>query len=488
MKNRTPLLLLAALLLSVSARAAVHLDVERVSARPGGSVEIPVRITTDAERLGAVVFAVAFDSSRLGFDGAAKDGDRLQNVSIDLPSGYRASASVMPANGQDAVAISFWAAPGAAVSLSSSTVRLRFHATPDASGTAWVRILPGASASSASGTLIPIESSEGGAVFEASLPFVSVNPGVIDFGHLERGTSRTIGVRLTNSGSGEAVIESVAGAEDGLSTGLTLPLTIAAGATVVVPVTFEASRDGRHQWAVIFGGNAPPVVMAANATAGLVSGDTPPTRRWIVPAVVRKTGPEESWTTSLSIHASTTAAPETVLTYFGGDEPRSRSLDLQTLETITIDDLMAWISPAAEGTGHVIVESTSPDLQLRSFAVRNGEGGAIDLTPVPVFRWTRIGGTDQSVLLGHSRPAARIELGVINTEAQPLSITIQILDARGTPLEIRSLEIAPYSTSRLEEITTEAAVARAHTEANGSFVLWASVLLEDGSAFFDVAD
>lgn len=489
MKTRTLLLVAVAFSLAVTATAGVHLQVEGVSATPGSPVEIPIRITTDETRIGALVFAIAFDSSRLQFDGAAKDGNRLQNVSVELPSGYRAAASMLQAGGQESVAISFWATRGTAVDISNSVIRLRFDSLADASGVAWVRVLPEASASSSSGDLVPVSSSEGGAFFDSRVSFLSAQPGVIDFGHLEPDTSRTVGVNLTNSGAHEAIVESLDGMTAGLRSDLTFPVTIAPGSTVRVPLTFTASVDGTHQWALIFRSSGRDVVVGAHATVGATSGQTLPTRQWIIPAAVRSSGASGTWTTSLVIHASGAAAPDTVLTYHGADGAVSRTLQLRQDETIALEDVVGWISPAEDGSGYIVVDSLSPDLELRSFTVRNGGSVTSDIIVVPVIPSTSLSASTQSIVLDGPRTPARVDVGVVNPGDEAVTVRIEVLDSDGLPVEVRSAEVEPGSILRINGIAAgrKPAAIRAHGETNGSFLLWTSTLFEDGSSLFDVA-
>lgn len=189
-----PILFLLASLVSADAEAVV-LRVTGETADPGALAEVRIDVESPDAPLGALVFSVGFDTQKLRFDGTAKSGHQLENVSVEAPTGYITSSAVLPGTDGDTIAISL-VRSGVGAPLTKGTVRLRFETWPDASGSAWVGVMPAVSAASTLGELLPVQTVDGTVEIPAPSAELLVSPSELTFPR----ESETGEIRLTNPG------------------------------------------------------------------------------------------------------------------------------------------------------------------------------------------------------------------------------------------------------------------------------------------------
>ena len=123
----------------------------------------------------------------------------------------------------------------------------------------------------------------------ASTPALTISNTAVDFGSVTLGSQGTTSVTLTSSGTAAVVLQSMTVTGDAFSAGqLHLPLTLAPGQQVTLPLTFVPTATGSQQGQVTFADNAtgspntisltgagvaPPTVASLSAPGSVEFGD-----------------------------------------------------------------------------------------------------------------------------------------------------------------------------------------------------------------------
>jgi len=129
---------------------------------------------------------------------------------------------------------------------------------------------------SSNATSTPLTVSLTGTGVTASTPAISVTPTVVSFGNLTVKTSASQTVKLSNTGSADLAISQATLAGTGFSmSGLTEPMTVAAGASTSFTVSFQPTVTGAASGSISIVSNASPSPLVVSLTGTGVAATAP---------------------------------------------------------------------------------------------------------------------------------------------------------------------------------------------------------------------
>ncbi|MGA7622117.1 MAG: choice-of-anchor D domain-containing protein [Candidatus Acidiferrales bacterium] len=222
-----------------------------VSNAPGGLSAIPLSGTGIQGQLGANPASVNFSSVAVGSSGT-------QSITITNSGSASVTISQASASGTG-FSISGLNTPATIAAGQSAIMSAQFAPTTSGSKSGSISIVSNASNS-------PLTISLGGA---ATQPQITATPGSASFGNVTTGTSNSQTINLSNSGTAPLTISSVTVAGTGFNiTGISAPLTIAAGSATTFNAVFAPTSAGAVSGSVMIASNAPtsPVTIGLSGT------------------------------------------------------------------------------------------------------------------------------------------------------------------------------------------------------------------------------
>ena len=125
------------------------------------------------------------------------------------------------------------------------------------------------------GSLLLLAGCQGLAAGSAGGGSVGVGNGSLDFGTVTIGSSKTLSDTISNGTSSSVTVSSIQGLGSGfLVTGLSMPLTLAAGQSVSFNVQFQPTNAGNPSVTISFDGqNAQPYVSLSASGKAVATGD-----------------------------------------------------------------------------------------------------------------------------------------------------------------------------------------------------------------------
>ena len=222
-----------------------------VSNAPGGLSAIPLSGTGIQGQLGANPASVNFSSVAVGSSGT-------QSITITNSGSASVTISQASASGTG-FSISGLNTPATIAAGQSAIMSAQFAPTTPGSKSGSISIVSNASNS-------PLTISLGGT---ATQPQITATPGSASFGNVTTGTSNSQTINLSNSGTAPLTISSVTVAGTGFNiTGISAPLTIAAGSATTFNAVFAPTSAGAVSGSVMIASNAPtsPVTIGLSGT------------------------------------------------------------------------------------------------------------------------------------------------------------------------------------------------------------------------------
>lgn len=474
--------ILPLLVLAVTSRgyADVRISVGHVTAVAGATAEVPVTISSDGIPPAAMAFAIEFDQTRLAFDSAAKDGSQLRNVAIDASPDIRGSASAMQVDGRERIALAMWRNAATSAPF-TATVRLRFTTFRDASGSAWVRVADDASASSSSGALVSLSTTDGSVTFMPSTRVLLAAPQILDFGHLDSGSRSIRTIVLTNGGTSDLTIGGIIARGEGITASVSTPFDVPSGASRTITVAFTETEAGIHQGSVTFTyGEGLETTVPTIATSGESSEAVAHLRSLLVPVAARSlTADGSGWTTSLVLQ-SPVARSRTSITLISGGTQTRRTIELEEGETRSLNDALAWLGNTADSSGYLVIAPSSPDVVVSAFAVEHASAAVRQSIELPVVALSDIPRDVQSINIASPSRTTRLDAGVVNFGSVPLNVRLEAFDAAGVQIFSAMIAADPGSVVRTNGLPVAGVAslrAQSGNEAS-TFLLWTSQSFE----------
>lgn len=376
---------------------ASELRIAEKVARDGSSVAIEV--TLDGEQpLAALAFAVEFDSSRLHFDARAASAGVLQNIHVRVPDGFAASTFTLE---DDLIGISVYNRERPLRSIPGGTIAtLLFETKPRAEGHAFVRLAaaPPPTAADVNGEAVALGSrAAGGVTIIPRRGVLTTSPAQLVFPTVEPAdTAETRRIVVTNNGSAPLRLDrvSLAGGDDAFRIdAASLPWTIPPGASRLIEVTFRPGSLGAYstQLVIDYDAGSPSTHIIGVSGDSVPEGSAVYATRAIVPAVARLEGSNGSlWKSTLSLaNVGGRAAKARMTLYAFGKVAGETNLELSANSSRSFDDIAREMFELDTTSGYLVVESTTPDLVVRSTTTNvttDNERGQ----SVPVVAWSQL--------------------------------------------------------------------------------------------------
>ena len=394
-----------AILVTFSGSAgAFELSVQSATSPAGRVIDLPVRLRTGDTPISALVFEIEYDSSRLVFDPQTSKSE----IPPEDKSGYATDLfSEAIERGRIGVSVYDPAAP-ITVLPDGNIVTLRFQVKTAAEGFAQVRVTgsPAPDAADAAGQRV-VQWNPGdertGIFIAASRARVSSVPTALSFGAVAAGQPVERDLILTNSGNAPASVQSISIDQEGgftLRGTPALPFKVRENGVVSVPLLFRNDVVGRHSATVIVE-TADAIRLEIPVSATVVTeGGTAHEVRLLVPAAASLTGAGGSrWRSSLAMMNSSSAPVSVLVSLQSSESLRTREVVLDAGQSRQLADVVSELFGESERSGALILDSSSPDLVVRSTTENvNAQGGVLGQA-VPVVDWQELFHTGQAAWL-----------------------------------------------------------------------------------------
>lgn len=406
------------------------------SARAGTVTDVFVTLDGDA-RPAALAFVLEYDAGMLFAD--------PESVTLLAGSEFRLSVFAL-APGRLGIVL-YDPRPPISTLPAGDIVRLRFSILPGGAGFARVAIAadPPPNASDSSERLLRAglpANRISGITITPLRPELLVSPLRLDFGSIPTETSVTKQIVLANIGEAPLAVERIHLDDEGAPFVLgplpPLPLVLGAGESMAIDVSLAAEIEGSFAaHLVIEHDGSPPrsVTIPILATTTTGSGHVHSTRL-VIPVVTRMKVTDSSlWRSTLTLH-NDGAAPASIRLTFrpGTSDALLRELLVEPGHTRGHDDLLSELFELEGGIGPLLVEASSPDVVVRSAAVRDdGEEGTIS-QQIPTLQWSELlRSGERGVLTGLERSISKeTRIALINFSSAAITLRLDVLLADGT--------------------------------------------------------
>jgi hypothetical protein len=441
-----PMVLAALVPFAAATQARAYtLSVGQTTAAPGSPAYVNVYLDPAGSPVAAIAFAVEFDATRLRFDPSGKAGGQMDNVVLELPDGFSGSSVFLAESGRIGMSIYDAVAPVTSVTQKRLVGRLRFDVLTDATGTAPVRIStnPQPSAADPLGNALDFSgvSQNGGVTVVRGRPLLRVTPAELSFGTLPRATRSERVVIISNDGNAAVQLGSVslaAGSDPTftISQAPATPLELNPGASRAVTVSFASEANGEYRAElVVEAAGSTRIIVPLSATVS-ENGFTFESR-WIIPAVAHLPGAGgSSWKSTVSLFNSGTipARFKATLVQPGGAAPEeTQPIDVEPYKTIRLDDALAGFFGPTARSGFLVVESSSPDLVVRSETANVADGVARSQA-VPVLSSAQLfrNGEKAHLIDLRRNASGRSNVAVLNLSATESTLRVTLRRKEGT--------------------------------------------------------
>lgn len=430
-------LLQALLLLSLPVSGlAYDLAVESRVAKSGAAVELPIRFRTQTTPVAALVFEVAYDSTRLIFDAPAA------KTRMGIPTSVNHAADLFtPAVVTGRIGISIYD-PAAPVSTLSdgNVVMMRFLVRPEAEGFAEVRVVgsPAPDAADAAGNKVaewnPADERTG-IFIAARTARLSASPSSLSFGTILTGASADRDLFVLNSGQGGASIASIRvepGDAFSLAFSPDFPLTIRENGGFRVPLHFQQTKPGRFNATLVIETSEPQRIDVPLQATVVDEGSPNHDVRFLIPAVATLPGAGGSrWRSSLAmVNASEQGLSAVMSLRSTTGSSTVREIHLAPGESRTLDDVLSELFDQSESSGALIIDSSSPDLILRSTTANETTEGAMLGQTVPVVGWEEVFRTGQQAWLAGLEQSETRQTSIALLNLAEIAIALKVVVSR----------------------------------------------------------
>lgn len=434
------LLFLMVFTLTTPLFAGYTLQVQQTTANDGAPVEVGVDLVSTDQPISALVFTIEYDASRLRFDAQSKTAGALQNIQIDTPAAFDTSAYYLADSKQIGVSVYDASLPLAALR-PGRIATFRFDTVPSSSGFGYVRFSATNPPSAASDDGREVTGSSlvnGGVTVASRRGQLGVSPSALDFGTVRFGQPATRSIIVSNDGTAPLHVSAVALNGDAIfqMNGDRMPTTIDAGGSRRFDVTVTAPTAGTYSAQLaVDGENGQRITVPISATA-LSDGNYSYDNRWIVPALVRANGSNNStWRTALVLANGGANAINVRLTAHTstGEVHSPKLLDIAPGTTTRIADVVSANVGDGEFRGYLLIESSAPDLVSRVEIVNESTDGTSRTESVPVLSPSQAFHTGESALIAGvtQAGAARTNLGILNTSNHACAFRVALRSAGG---------------------------------------------------------
>lgn len=429
-----------------------ELAVSQAATMSASAVELDVKLRSD-NSVAALVFAIEFDQSRLSITSAGQLA-AIPNVAVDVPEGFVASSFFLPGPG-GRVGIAIYDAKEPIEAIPDGRIaRLKFDTQPLASGFAFVNVAatPAPSAAGAGGEVIAWSATPtaGGVTIITRRAELTVSPASLRFGTVAAGARVQREILLTNTGTAPLSIAALRAAG---AASFSLPeppgaFVLQPNATRSVAVVFEASDYGSYEGVIEIDLDGEPkttryVPLSSEiAPEGVVIYDS----RWIIPAAARLRGHANLWRSSLTLTNTSERNIEVRLTLFGSATTLGQKrLTIAARETRTFSDLLAEVFDRTDGSGFVLIESSSPDIVARSSTSNLLDDGSVFGQSVPVITWEQLlHAGETGWLVGLERSTRRrTNVTILNAGEEDATLRLSLRRADGSLVGERDYLVPP---------------------------------------------
>lgn len=451
---------LFALLISLlgSPLGAYELKLSSAASQPGRFVEMPVSFASHGTPVAALVFEVEFDTSRLQFDlGIGKIG-----VSASASESDYTATTFNEALGNGRIGISIYD-PLAPISRipDGELLRLRFLIREGAEGFAYVRVAltPGPDAADASGMKVAVWNpsvQQSGVFIAAARAQFAASPRLMSFGSVELGRLARRELLLNNVGGAGALIHRLRiepeTAGFSFSESLTLPMAVRPNATILVPIQFHSDEPGQHAAAIVVESNAATTRLEIPLSASVVpEGSFAYDSRFLLPAAAKLRGANGTiWRSTMALVNPREEELSAILTLLPArGTPVTRELRIAGGESRYFSDLVAEIFESSDTSGAVVIDSSSPDLIIRSTTISEAADGGTAGQAVPTVPWRELFRTGETAYLAgleHSS-AKHTNLALLNLTTATIAVSVELF-RRGVSAGSRTYVLEPQQLAQ----------------------------------------
>lgn len=419
-----------------------RLDVSRAVASAGSDASIDIRFSANEVSVGAIAFVVSYDARRIQI-APEESASGTQNVVLKPQNSSLATSVSQDLGGRLGIVV-FDASPPVGAIPSGTNVNVRFRVLPGADGFVPIQIEASPDASDINGRVLDtsIATLESGGIFVAPTRIsLRSAPGALDLGEVPAGRQLTRTITLVNDGNSDIHLKnlSTTGSSAFRIGSDVKPLTLAAGAGTTVEVHFDGAAPSKQEGTLIAEFEEAALTnLRVPLRASVVPHDVTLFQdRRFLPAAARVAGGFGSyWITELSIHNPTELTQSARLRLLP-DNGSALLISLAPGETRLFEDLLAAPEIRKETfAGAVEIETTTPELIVRSSTVNaRVEGGRLGQT-VPALQWSELfHGAETAVLTSVRNDAGiRSNVTLLNPGSVPITLTVTARKSDGSIL------------------------------------------------------
>jgi hypothetical protein len=445
------------------ARAAFQIGVTSAAAPAGHDAYLDIVLSGEGDAPVALTFTVEYDRRKLSMS-PLTSATSSSPVTMFIPSS--ASFSVFPddANGRIGIAIYPTAGPIHAIG-PGRIARIRLLASREAEGFAFVHIAPSPipSASTALEVMVPVgvDNSPTGVVLTSSRELLALSPAAIDFGEVPPGTTLQKRLIISNAWNASVTITGVSSSGDeafSIQLAPPFPLTLAPDENTFVTLQLTAAEEGGVTGSVeVMTASGTILTVPLSAVVSRSASMFLPSRR-LLPAVARLSNSDGSrWRSDLSAYNPRGIPSLIRLTYQPADGGSASTADITLAphQSKHFSDVLGELfSSDATGSGPVIVEASSDEVDIRSSTNFDGPEGGTSTETIPLVRWENLLHTGEEAILPTLAfsAAKRSKVAVLNLSSAAAAFEIRLLRLDGSVAQTIGLTLPPHAMAGRVEL------------------------------------